>query len=168
MPLSFLRSGALDPGRRRYPIVMDSMHMKYNAIMTSSPLRRQLPQHKIYYCNSFCFTNNGRPSLERFELQLQMSFMVTAEADSHLLHIINCCVVIQLVCQLASLSARTPPTGPTLFRQDHPLLTHQRDFPQYFHGPTIYHWNFQKLYDLLTRTIKPLPERYYTIAGIPI
>ena len=165
MPLSFLRSGALDPGRRRYPIVMDSMHMQYNSSLTHSPLRRELPTHKIRYCNSFCYNNTGRPSLDRFEIQVQLSFLIGVDVDSHLLHIISCCLVIQLVSHLASLSARSPDRT-TLFQQyDHPIMLWNPGLAQHFHGSTIYHWNLRKLYELLTRPIKPLPELYYKLTG---
>ena len=150
----------MDPGRRRYPIVMDSMHMQYSNNLTTSSLRLKIPTHKIRYCNSFCYNNTGRPSLDRFEIQIQLSFMITTDVDSHLLHVIHCCLVLQLASYLASSSARPSSRG-----YDHPMMIWKQNLAQHFHGPTIYHWNLQKLYELLTRPIKPLPELYYSVSG---
>ena len=165
MPLSFLRSGALDPGRRRYPIVMDSMHMQYSNNLTTSPLRREIPTHKIRYCNSFSYNNTGRPGLDRFELQIQLSFLINMDVDSHLLHVIHCCLTLQLMSHLASSSARPTKNGNLNCGYDHPIMTWNRSLARHFCGPTIYHWNLQKLYELLTRPVKPLPDLYYNITG---
>ena len=162
MPISFLRSGILDCTRRRYLVSLDSRHLQYNPVLTYGESRRRKPSDPASYLTGFYYNNTGRPILDRFELQLQLTFWMGRDLDMHTLHLLHCCIVIQLAGHLASLSGQHHSVVSQLYGLDHPLLFYRSRFHSRFFGPTIYHWNLYRFYELLTRRLTRIPVYDYT------